>query len=624
VLFGVVSAFLIHCGTRDGGPRDAPSAEAGPGVVVEDAAPTVDGALAPTDGGVIALPDCGVTTPPPDELTHVHIVMHDGQTFVLWPDHAQGDAGIGYRYDVYRRTDGPITAANLGSSQVIARGMLNNSAKLFGTAFLEAQRVDPSLPTATIVQDGGPLPMWSGVTVHTAKDAACAYYAVIATDTAGTPVESVVAGQTATTVPTAEAPAPRAPIKIYDAKDRGPYWQQTAPTGKTGLPITLLLHASNAQGGGAGAYGDYFLYFGDESNGYQDGLPGVFSVRETNTEPIDRLVIENRDTVVAPNGVGGVETYWFGYASKPLWAPPNTPAFAYPFTEHRLLWITNYAVTRYQADPLRVTCSGGSMGAWGSMSFCFHHPELFAAILADRPRMRQTTLPSLIDPLRRDYLTATTNPAVSTVVMDDGVTSFLDRTDSVAFVTNHPEADELPYLVWGIGRQDGFSAWQPHLDMVRALKASHRGFVFAWNNGDHSTTVGANLIAATPVDQFALNRSYPAFANSSIDSDLGDGDPASGDLTGGINLGFSWSNVVDQNKTWAATLSNSVATTVMTVDVTPRRAQEFKLQSGTVVTWSSSTGDKGTATADAAGLVTITGLRIPLKEAVTLTVTAPP
>ena len=40
------------------------------------------------------------------------------------------------------------------------------------------------------------------------------------------------------------------------------------------------LHASQGQGGPAGDYGDYYLYFATPEMGYRDGLPGVFSVEE--------------------------------------------------------------------------------------------------------------------------------------------------------------------------------------------------------------------------------------------------------------------------------------------------------------------------------------------------------
>ena len=127
-----------------------------------------------------------------------------------------------------------------------------------------------------------------------------------------------------------------------------------------------------------------------------------------------------------------------------------------------------------------------------------------------------------------------------------------------------------------------------------------------------------------PPEKFARNQSYPAFGNSSIDDDLGTGEievtdggrtqrvlkDDNGALAGGINLGFVWKDVVDQSDTWSMALANELAQNEMTVDVTPRRCQRFKLRSGETVTWTSTAGGKGTVTADKWGLVTVTGVSI--------------
>src|SRR6185436_20365044 len=93
-------------------------------------------------------------------------------------------------------------------------------------------------------------------------------------------LSKVVPGQSATSAGVDEKVAPIQPIKLYDSKMRGQYSPQTSITGQKGLPLRVELHASQGQGGGAGDYGDYFLYFATPEMGYRDGLPGVFSVEE--------------------------------------------------------------------------------------------------------------------------------------------------------------------------------------------------------------------------------------------------------------------------------------------------------------------------------------------------------
>jgi type 1 glutamine amidotransferase len=75
------------------------------------------------------------------DVTGVKVVHRHGQTFVTWKDAAEGEAGAAYRYSVYR-SDRPITAGNLGQAERCCQGVLNHSARLFGTAFNAKDRID--------------------------------------------------------------------------------------------------------------------------------------------------------------------------------------------------------------------------------------------------------------------------------------------------------------------------------------------------------------------------------------------------------------------------------------------------------------------------------------------------
>lgn len=541
---------------------------------------------------------CALTDVTERTLTSGMAVRHRfGQTFVTWSDRAQGAAGEGYRYRVYRSVTPIIDDADLTALEPIASGILNHSGQLFGSAFTPPQRLDSELPMAVLDDEGEPLPTWSGLWTTTAETDDCAYYAVIATDLDGTPVESVAVDVNATVEPIAERVGSREPIKVYDSATRGKYSPNTEITGTRGLPLFVTLHGSNAQGGGAGDYGDYWLYFGDDTMGWQSGLPGVFSVEETHSGP-QTLLMRNRDTIVMPAGSGGLETMWFGYVAE-----PDGGRHAYPFTEQRLLWMLPWVMTRYAVDDQRVYLGGGSMGAWGTVSFGLRRRELFAAIFPDRPRFRQTSLTSV-----------TTDPTADDTLPDGTLWSV--HHDAVGYVSEH--GADLPFLGWNCGRQDGFASWQEQVDMVAAMTAAHHGFAFAWNDGDHSGGSAAAAVISMwyPPERFARDLSYPAFGNSSIDDDPGAGDPLVGDLEGGINLGFVWTDPVDQPEQWSCAISNGLANTSMTVDVTPRRAQQFTVEPGEQLDYATSSGAAGTATADADGVVTI-----PLVEIVPSTTT---
>lgn len=541
------------------------------------------------------------------EVTGIQAVHRHGQTFVTWKDVAEGEAGAKYRYSLYRSPQ-PITADNLAKAELCYHGVLFNSARLFGSAFNLKDRLDPKKPTATIEADGKPLPDGSGLAVHTVRKDGPAYYAVVATDDKYAPLTKVIPGKSATTEAVMEKVAPIQPIKLYDSKSRGVYSPQTSITGQKNLPMQVELHASQGQGGGAGAYGDYYLYFATPEMGWRDGLPGVFSVEERRNKSGNNLLLQSRDGIEHPSGTRAMETFWFGYVAVPQNAADKTPR-AYPFTEKRMLWVIDWAAKQYAADPEHITAGGGSMGAWGSTTFAFRHPELFAAVYPNRPRTRQKGMPSLI----------ADNAKPKPVLMDDGKTDYFQRMDMVKFATEHTA--DLPFYAWCCGRHDGFASWQEQIDMVKALSGAHHGFAFAWNNGDHSS--GAQPMEKVrkyyPPEKFARNLSYPAFANSSIDGKLGNGDPKDGDLEGGINLGFLWSAVVDEAGKWSVKLANDLAKEEMTVDVTPRRLQKFTVKPGDKFTWSA--GDAtGAVTADAAGRVTVPKVKIKPGAETTLTI----
>lgn len=547
---------------------------------------------------ILALGIHGPASAAEPEATGIRAIHRHGQTFVTWKDAAEGEEGAKYRYSLYR-WDRPITADNLQQAELCCHGVLNNSARLFGTAFNLKDRLDPSRPYSVIEEGGQPLAPWSGLAVHTVRKEGKAYYAVVATDQKLNPLSRAVPGKSATTEPISEMVAPVQPIKLLDSKSRGPYSPQTSLTGQKGLPLRVELHASQGQGGGAGEYGDYYLYFATPEMGYRDGLPGVFSVEERREKDGNYLLLRSRDAIEHPSGLRAMETYWFGYLCVPQLAAHREPR-AYPYTERRMEWIVDWVVRRYNADPERVYASGGSMGAWGSTTYALRHPERFAAVYPNRPRTRQRGLPSLVGAL----------PKGQPVLMDDGKTDYFARLDMVKFAAEH--AADLPFYGWCCGRRDGFATWQEQVDMVKALTSARHGFAFAWNDGDHSSGSQpmAQVMKYYPPQKFARNQSYPALGNSSIDQKLGNGDAGEGDPEGGINLGFRWDEVVDEPDRWSVRLANDLAREEMTVDVTPRRCQKFKPRPGSEVRWSSSLGESGKATIDAAGLVTVPRLKL--------------
>ncbi len=564
-------------------------------------------------------------------VLNIQVLHHDGQTFITWTDAAPGAAGANYRYNVYRSLN-PITdAASLSAATLIQAGVFNNSGQMAGQfPFNQTTRQDSGRPMA-IVQAGDcrssgaysicgtPLVPFTGLAVHTAAAQEAAYYAVVTTDLKRSQSNSpIVPGQNATVVAVAETPADRLPLKYYDSHDSGnrPQVSSTGITGKSGLPLFVKLHAS---GGGKGslAFGDQYIYWGDSTMGYQEGIQRTFTVYENHTSGSpyyqQSLMLSPSDTVWTSDGLGQLETFWFGYLGVPLGAADSTPRVL-PSTEAELQWMVNWTIANYNVDPNRVYGSGYSMGGWGNATWALRHPEIFAAIFPAMPNWRPNRLPDMIKK-------TTDNIKGAGPMMADGSTSYQVRVDSVAFVRDHC-SQTLPFIAWGVGRQDPTELWQDHVDMVNALKACRLGFAFSWNNGFHPDGNAAAAVSQRDyLTKFAKNLSYPAFANSSIDDRLGSGDPADGDLTGCINCGFDWTNVSETDTTWTATISNSRNQSTMTVDVTPRNLQTLRFGSGRTVVWTSSQGQSGTVVSDDYGLVIAPGIIIQAGTPTTVTFT---
>jgi hypothetical protein len=326
-------------------------------------------------------------------VTAIRAACRNGQTFVTWKDAAEGEAGASCRYTLYR-SEKPITPANLAQAEKRIWGIVNNSAKLYSFTFNGRQavdRLDPKRPTCVIEEGGQPLPDGSGVAVVTPDTPGQRFYAVVATDLNGQPLSQIVPGESATTTPVAEQVAPIAPIRVWASRERKE--QRTALSGDKGLPLMVSLHASGGYDYvGKHPCGDYYNYFGPRDWGYQEGMPGAFSVDEEKnpaTRGGRQLRLQPTECIVDfRGGVKPLETYWFGYTCVPQWAG-HSDSRAYPFTERRTLWTIAWVIRQYGVDPERVYGMGGSMGAWGSISLLLHHPEIFAALYPTMPRMRQ-------------------------------------------------------------------------------------------------------------------------------------------------------------------------------------------------------------------------------------------
>ena len=126
-----------------------------------------------------------------------------------------------------------------------------------------------------------------------------------------------------------------------------------------------------------------------------------------------------------------------------------------------------------------------------------------------------------------------------------------------------------------------------------------------------------------PID-LRTNQSLPAFTNCSLDGNPGNGDPTNGDAAGQVNLYLYWEteNIVDRSERWEVTvgLLDHAPRDTATVDITPRRRQQFKARPGEEFTWTNVSLNTNQVvqsvrvTADKSGLITLERVLVDKKK----------
>lgn len=535
----------------------------------------------------------------------------DGQVFVTWKE---AETPARTTFNVYV-SSAPITdvtkAKRIGHhiEQHSARDWWEDPVSFKKNALAGKPEVKPV--GWRIGDDDQRLDPQGGLFVHTVAKGSSEkqFFAVTSSDPAGQEDVAIVAGANSLTDGIAVSGGALKPIWQRDGQ------APAAGAGK-GLPLWLNLHAK----GGVVANMEY-LVFGDETMGWREGLPFKFSVRIENGEvvvqPTDRVWINRPHKEASDGGTSAIWTFWYGYNSNIYDRELMSKGVPTNYTERRNLWILNWVREHYAADPKRWSCSGGSMGGCGTMSFGFRHPELFAACHAHVPIVSYTALGS--NSASRLEPSCWTGPITAELKTNEGV-SLLDRMNGTKFVTE--SQDDLPYLFMLNGRQDGSIPWQNNPPFYRAMIASHRGFAAYWDNGTHPTCgkdAPADVKAwAERFRRFRSDESYPAFAHTSTDRNPGNGAPDDGDIVGWINRGMDWKEIDDTLDHYAITLLAEypgIAYPVQT-DVMLRRVQHFKTKPGEKLSVVIGDAAPVSVAADSNGRITIPHVSIPSADGV--------
>jgi len=545
---------------------------------------------------------------PVDEL---RAVARHGQIFLTWKE---GETPGGTTFNVYV-ADRPI--AQVATAKKVARHIEAHSARDWWEDPASFKKGVPAgAPIGFRIESNGErLDPRGGLFVYTVPKGTTGklFFAVTSSTAGGEEDTTIVAGANALAEGSAAVSGEIQPIWQREG-------QPPAPGAGRDLPLWLNLHAK----GGVIAHMEY-LVFGDETMGWRAGLPFKFSVRVENNEvvvrPTDRVWINRPHKEASDGGTKAIWTFWYGYNSHIDDRARMSSGVPTNYTERRNLWILDWVSRRYQPDPKRWYCSGGSMGGCGTMSFAWRRPELFAACHAHVPIVSYTSLGTRsATRLEPSCWTGPIPPALRT---DEGV-PLLDRMNGAKFATESGE--DLPYLFVVNGRQDGSIPWQNNPPFYRAMAAARQGFSAYWDNGTHSSS-GRHA----PKDVRAWSerfrdmrrdQSYPAFTHTSSDLNPGDGAPDDGDLVGWINRGMSWKDIEDTPDRYSIVLLAAYEGLQYPVrtDITLRRVQHFKTKPAEKLRVVIGEAAPIAITADSAGRMTIPRVSIPSADGVRVVV----
>lgn len=499
--------------------------------------------------------------------TNIQVRAISGQTAILWDETGSAEREL----LVYDR---PIDETNRSKARRVVDRILPASANDWFEDSKECPRALQDAQRGWIL---GPneqaLNRLGGLFVYTHKnnDPDELYFAVAGKG------ERIEPGRNATNRPVEKDLSPLQPIaqspKVLDAMNDAP----------AGLPVVLFLHSHQSRPGGELTH----LFFGDQTMGWREGLPFKFTVRVRNDcvmiEPYDRVWINRPFTpgdyyLKYYDGYRNIESWWYG-TNNQIDRPMSERRGDYMahYTERWLLYLVDWVVKNYKADPMKVYATGASMGT-GVLRLALHHPERFAVVDALVPFF-DLTFDDGKQSMKKRYIGLWGTVDVKT---EQGG-PIGDRVNLVQFVQK--TRSDLPFLILRVGRRDGSVFWRSKPAFFKAMENGHHGFLAGWDNGDHSTAM-RKPIPEFPnfrdvswyAKRFALDKSFPAFIRCSLDDDYGNGDADNGDLEGFVHRGIDWEVLEDSKSLYRIRFFCTLpeATYPVIFAMTPRRLQEFR------------------------------------------------
>jgi len=281
-----------------------------------------------------------------------------------------------------------------------------------------------------------------------------------------------------------------------------------------------------------------------------------------------------------------------------------------PYTQRRMLSFLDWVATQWEVDLTRTFAAGSSMGGSGALMLALRFPEQIAWAVS----WVGIHIPSMSPQFKSSYEYVYGKPEWG-VKFEDG-TPVWDYFNDAWYLRRYPEQD-LGFVTFSNGKNDAAIGWPQAVEYYRALQETRQPHMFVWGQEGHNQRAymprgGGERVM--PID-IRTNQSLPAFTNCSLDNNPGTGDPGNGDASGQINGYLYWETdtIIDRPERWEITagLIEGAPRDSATVDITPRRRQQFRARPGDHFTWtntslhSNKAIQSGQVVADQWGLITL-------------------
>jgi predicted peptidase len=567
--------------------------------------------------------------------TNIQAFHRCGQTFVTWME-----SPMAQTYRIYRHAQ-PISLSNLAQAQYIVT--LGQGSGRHITEEWRNNGFYTVVQTRFIIQDmGAELADGTGLMPYTTQvgETGYAYYAVTRVQD-GQEILDIQSGINSTQSAVNEIVAEPCAVKVWQSQDglSAVYtqfvdiknWNITydgfaynyavmKPQGYNPTqqyPMVIDLHCWGCR------------YNVTTENGSLFGIPVIY---------------------VYPDDAG--RTWWFGFSKthqyRPQWPDsnygiPSEPATSGPivnYTEQRVLRILDDIdkMGGYNYDPNRIYMWGNSMGGSGVISMASRYPDIIAAgyssigVTNYQVSHWNDVCSYLWGPTSLDLPVEIKGKHAQKIAQYSGQ-SVWDWQNAQLQMTQRM-GDEMAYLATAHGDADIYVEWwnqgEPWYHIMQNT-ARRGGSGWTQNNGGHDwmNFKGTNLNWGWLTNQgeqwnFKKNYSFPAFTH--LSSNTWTHHNLNVQYACPWNYAFQ-GEIIDTPTDWSVLLKmadnpsfasnfNPLQVDSATVDVTPRRLQQFHTAAGKAFSWnykddaSGAILASGNLVADAFGLVTIPNLKL--------------